>query len=229
MISVTPKSSYCWVFPTILTLELRLLSLKFIPADKANAEVGFSYCCCLNSKSHQVPHLGDCKKRLDTFQFLASHFFLPTRVCGQLLQLYPILCDPMTVARQPPLSMGVSRQESWSGVPCPPPGDRLHPGTESTSPVFPALQADFSLLSCRGNPFLVHTESQTLFFKNKYLGSWQVQWLRFPASNTGDAGLILGQRTKISHAHCTVQLKKNHPNATYYYYYFGHSNWHEGS
>ena len=141
MISMISKSSYCWVFPRILTLELRLLSLKFTPVDKANAEVGFSI-CCLNSKSHQVPHLGDCKKHLDTFQFLASHFFLPARVCAQLLQPYPILVTPWTVARQPALSMGVSRQESWSGLPSPPPGDRLHPGTESTSPVSPALQAD---------------------------------------------------------------------------------------
>ena len=33
---------------------------------------------------------------------------------------------PWTAASQTPLSMGVSRQEGWSGLPCPPPGD-LHP------------------------------------------------------------------------------------------------------
>ena len=33
------------------------------------------------------------------------------------------LCNPMDVARQAPLSMGFSRQEYWSGLPCPPPGD----------------------------------------------------------------------------------------------------------
>ena len=37
--------------------------------------------------------------------------------------------------------MGVSRQEYWSGLPCPPPGDLPHPGIEPTSP---ALQADSS-------------------------------------------------------------------------------------
>ena len=33
-----------------------------------------------------------------------------------------------TVAHQAPLSMGFSRQEYWSGLPCPPPGDLSYPG-----------------------------------------------------------------------------------------------------
>ena len=35
---------------------------------------------------------------------------------------------PWTVAHQAPLSMGFSRQEYWSGLPCPPPGDLPDPG-----------------------------------------------------------------------------------------------------
>ena len=38
---------------------------------------------------------------------------------------------PRTVAHQAPLSMGFSRQEYWSGLPCPPPGDLPYPGIES--------------------------------------------------------------------------------------------------
>ena len=41
-----------------------------------------------------------------------------------------------TVACQAPLSMGFSREENWSRVPCPPPGDLAHPGTEAVSPDF---------------------------------------------------------------------------------------------
>ena len=41
------------------------------------------------------------------------------------------LCDPWTVACQAPLCMGFSRQEYWSGLPCPPPGDAPDPGTDS--------------------------------------------------------------------------------------------------
>ena len=44
-----------------------------------------------------------------------------------------------SVACQAPLSMGFSRQEYWSGLPCPPPGDRPHPGMKPPSLRFPAL------------------------------------------------------------------------------------------
>ena len=39
-----------------------------------------------------------------------------------------------TVARQALLSIGFSRQEHWSGLPCPPAEDLPNPGTEPTSP-----------------------------------------------------------------------------------------------
>ena len=48
---------------------------------------------------------------------------------------------PWTVVRQAPLSMELSWQEYWSGLPFPSPGDLSDPGTEPTS-VSPALQAD---------------------------------------------------------------------------------------
>ena len=44
-----------------------------------------------------------------------------------------------TVAHQAPLSVGFSRQEHWSGLPRPPPGDLPNPGIESRPP---ALQMD---------------------------------------------------------------------------------------
>ena len=44
--------------------------------------------------------------------------------------------------RQAPLSMGLSRREDWSGLPCPPAGDLPDPGIQPRSP---ALQADSSL------------------------------------------------------------------------------------
>ena len=46
---------------------------------------------------------------------------------------------PWTVARQAPLSVGFSRKEYWSGLPCPSPRDLPHPRIEPGSP---ALQAD---------------------------------------------------------------------------------------
>ena len=46
-------------------------------------------------------------------------------------KLYPTLCDPTTLARQALLCMGFSRQERWSGLPYPPPGDLPDPGINS--------------------------------------------------------------------------------------------------
>ena len=57
-----------------------------------------------------------------------------------------------TVACQGPLSMRFSRQEYWSGLPCPPPGDLPNPGVEPTSPVAPGLQVDSLLLGHQGSP-----------------------------------------------------------------------------
>ena len=58
-------------------------------------------------------------------------------------QLCPTLCDPPIVALQALLSVGFSRQEYWSGLPFPPPGNLPHPGIEPLSPVAPALAAGF--------------------------------------------------------------------------------------
>ena len=47
------------------------------------------------------------------------------------------------VARQAPLSIGLSRQEYWSGLPCPAPGDLPHPGIKPASLISLALAGGF--------------------------------------------------------------------------------------
>ena len=59
--------------------------------------------------------------------------------CAQLLSHVQLFAIPWTVVHQAPLSMGSSRQEYWSGLPFPPPGDLLDPGI---APGPPALQED---------------------------------------------------------------------------------------
>ena len=54
---------------------------------------------------------------------------------------------PWVVARQVPLPMGFSRQEDWSEVPFPTPGDLPVPGMEPLSLVSPALAATFFTMS----------------------------------------------------------------------------------
>ena len=58
-------------------------------------------------------------------------------------KLCPAVWNPWTVARQAPLSMEFSRQEYWSGVPLPPPGDLPDPGIEAASLTSPALASRF--------------------------------------------------------------------------------------
>ena len=63
---------------------------------------------------------------------------------GDLVTKYCLTpASPWTVACQNPVSMGLSRQEYWSGLPFPSPGNLPYPGIEPGSP---ALQAD-SLLT----------------------------------------------------------------------------------
>ena len=69
-----------------------------------------------------------------------------------LLSHVQLIAMPWAVACQAPLSVGFSRQEYWSGLPSPPPGDFPNQGFEPTSPVAPALQADSLPLSHQGSP-----------------------------------------------------------------------------
>ena len=68
---------------------------------------------------------------------------------GLVVKLCPTLPISWTVAHQALLSMGFSRQESWSGLPFPSPRDLPNLGIEPTSP---ALQADTLLSEPPGKP-----------------------------------------------------------------------------
>ena len=55
-------------------------------------------------------------------------------LCAQSLSPVWFFVTPWTTAHQAPLSMEFPRQEYWSGLPFPPPGDLPNPGIESESP-----------------------------------------------------------------------------------------------
>ena len=62
-------------------------------------------------------------------------------VCSVTSALSDSLEKLWIVARQAPLSMGFSRQEYWSGLPFPPPGDLPNRGIETVLPLSPVMQA----------------------------------------------------------------------------------------
>ena len=98
-----------------------------------------------------------------TYPFLDSPllYIHSAHVPVKSLQSCPTLQPHARVACQAPLSMGFSKQDYWSGLPCPSPGDLSDPGIESVSPCLfnaPALKADSLLLSHQKSPiFIVHT------------------------------------------------------------------------
>ena len=60
------------------------------------------------------------------------------------------LADPWTVAHQAPLSMEFYRQECWSGLSFPPPGDLPNPGIKPVSLMSPILAGGFFTTSTQG-------------------------------------------------------------------------------
>ena len=79
-------------------------------------------------------------------------FDIGGNVHAKSLQSCLTLCDSLDLARQAPLSMGFSRQEYWSGLPCPPPGDLPDSGIKPTSLVSPALAGRFFTTEPPGKP-----------------------------------------------------------------------------
>ena len=95
---------------------------------------------------------GALRIQFSLLPFTKQAFFLPAPcVCAKWLQSCPTLCHTVDCSFQVPLSMGFSRQEYWTELPFPPPGDLPNPGIEPASPTFPALQVDSLPLSHWGS------------------------------------------------------------------------------
>ena len=110
-----------------------------------------------------LPHRLSCKVDSDSNWRTPSNIFLNVCITFAYVILSYSMCVPVwvrmrrlsrfsrvrlfvtlwTVACQAPLSIGFSRQEHWSGLPCSPPGGLSDPGIESTSLGSPALAGGF--------------------------------------------------------------------------------------
>ena len=77
--------------------------------------------------------------------------FLHIYVHTQSLHRVQLFVTPWTTAHQAPLSMGFPRQEYWSGLPFPSPGDLPNPGIEPSSP---ALAGGFLTTEPSGKPYV---------------------------------------------------------------------------
>ena len=79
------------------------------------------------------------------------------QVCAQFHSHVRLFAIPWTVAHQAPLSMGFPKQEYWSGLPFPSPGDLHNPGIKLESP---ALAGRFFTTKPPGKPILTRRWSQ---------------------------------------------------------------------
>ena len=98
-----------------------------------------------------------CQRGNSTLAIMVSslkiHFaiikLIERKVKVKSLSRVPLFATPWTVAYQAPLSMRFSRQEYWSGLPFPSPGDLPDPGIEPGSP---ALESDALTSEPPGKP-----------------------------------------------------------------------------
>ena len=80
-------------------------------------------------------------------------YYMVLKVKVKSLSRVGLFATPWTVAYQAPLSMGFSRQECWSGLPFPSPGDLPDPGIKPASPV---LSSRFFTTEPPGKPTRKH-------------------------------------------------------------------------
>ena len=125
-----------------LDIEKRLVAAKGQGAEGGtDREFGISRCKLVYTepiKSKVLLYsMGNCIQ-----YHVINHNRKDRMLLGHLSCVW-IFATPWTVAHQVPLSLGFCRQEYWSGLPCPPPGDLPDPGTEPRSLMSPALSGRF--------------------------------------------------------------------------------------
>ena len=79
-----------------------------------------------------------------------------------MLSRVQLFATPWTVAHQAPLSMEFSRQEYYSELPCPPPGDLPVLVIEHTSPASPALGGEFFTPEIHAKPLIRITQAASV-------------------------------------------------------------------
>ena len=108
------------------------------------------------------------------------------------------LATPWTVARQTPLSVGFSRQEYWSGLPCPSPGDLPNPGIEPRSP---ACRHNSLPTEPPGKPWawgkLVTLLEKAVAPHSSTL-AWKIPWMEEPGGLQSVGSLRVGQDWAVS-------------------------------
>ena len=111
------------------------MSLRFIQGFTADYSQG--------ERSEELFQRG--RKGTGIHMNLGAKKYIRLRMCmrAKSPQSCLTLYDPMDCSPTGSSVIGFSRQEYWSGLPCPPPGDLPNPGIKPTSPAAPAWAGVF--------------------------------------------------------------------------------------
>ena len=139
--------SHVWLFETLKTTALQAFSVHRILQARI-----LEWVAMLSSRGSSAPRYQRDPAFLMSPALPGGSFTTsapPGKVKVKSLSRVRLFATPWNVAPQALLSMGFSRQEYWSGVPFPSPGDLPDPGIEPRSP---ALEADALTSEPPGKP-----------------------------------------------------------------------------
>ena len=106
-------------------------------------------CVCIYVHIHICVHI-----YIHTHTYTPMYMYTHIYCCGCLVtKSCPTLVTPWFIAHQAPLPMGFPREEYWSGLPFPSPGDLPSPGIE---PASPELASGFFTTEPPGKPIYIH-------------------------------------------------------------------------
>ena len=91
--------------------------------------------------------------------------------CVSLFNCVHVFAALWIVAHQAPLFMGLSRQEHWSGLPCPTPGDLSYSGTEPSPLMSPTLTGRFFTTSATWEAYI------DIYHMSKYIYIYIYEYL----------------------------------------------------
>ena len=114
-------------------------------------------------------------------------------------------CDSVHCGPPGPSVHGTHRQECWSGLPCPPPGDLLNPGLTDASPVSPPLQVNSLPTEPLGKPNHRVVRVNRHILANIYLLHCIYEMLQ-----------LLGQEAPLLNSHDSMILRSTYINNFFY-------------
>ena len=124
-----------------------------------------------------------------------THTHTHTHVCVCVPSSFSCvsLCVTLwTVAPQTPLSKGFSRQEHWSELPCPPPGDLSNPGIQPKFLASSALADKFFTTVPPGKPIYIHICNMNTMAPHSSTLAWKIPWMEEPGRLQSMGSLRVG-------------------------------------